>query len=169
MLKPRILVVDDEEPIRKTLRMALEYEGYDVAEASSGQEALILIERDPADLVFLDIKMPGMDGLEVLEKISDRPSAPPVIMVSRHGSVQTAVQATKLGAFDFIEKPLETERVLLAVRNALERKELTEEVGRLRSKVEKRYQMVGSSPALERVREAIQRSAPTNATVLISG
>jgi two-component system nitrogen regulation response regulator NtrX len=169
MLKPRILVVDDEEPIRKTLRMALEYEGYEVSEASSGQEGLALLEREPADLAFVDIKMPGMDGLEVLEKISQRPSAPPVIMVSGHGSVQTAVAATKLGAFDFIEKPLETERVLLAVRNALERKELAEEVGRLRLKVEKRYQMVGSSAALERVREAIQRSAPTNATVLITG
>jgi two-component system nitrogen regulation response regulator NtrX len=169
MLKPRILVVDDEEPIRKTLRMALEYEDYEVSEASSGQEALALLERDPADLVFLDIKMPGMDGLEVLEKLSERPSPPPVIMVSGHGSVQTAVQATKLGAFDFIEKPLETERVLLAVRNALDRRELEQEVGRLRLRFERRYQMVGSSPALERVREAIRRSAPTNATVLISG
>jgi two-component system nitrogen regulation response regulator NtrX len=169
MLKPRILVVDDEEPIRKTLRMALEYEGYDVSEASSGQEALVLTEREPVDLVFLDIKMAGMDGLEVLEEITGKPSAPPVIMVSGHGTIQTAVSATKLGAFDFIEKPLETERVLLAVRNALERKELEEEVGRLRLKFEKRYQMVGSSAALEKVREAIRRSAPTNATVLITG
>ncbi len=169
MLKPRILVVDDEEPIRKTLRMALEYEGYDVSEASSGQEALAFTEREPADLVFLDIKMPGMDGLEVLGKLHERPSAPLVIMVSGHGSVQTAVQATKLGAFDFIEKPLETERVLLAVRNALDRKELEEEVGRLRLRFERRYRMVGASPALERVREAIRRSAPTNATVLITG
>jgi two-component system nitrogen regulation response regulator NtrX len=169
MLKPRILVVDDEEPIRKTLRMALEYEGYDVSESSSGQEALVLVEREPPDLVFLDIKMPGMDGLEVLEKLSEKPPFPPVIMVSGHGTIQTAVQATKLGAFDFIEKPLETERVLLAVRNALERKELAEEVGRLRLKFERRYQMVGSSAALERVREAIKRSAPTNATVLITG
>ncbi|MGH9318462.1 MAG: sigma-54-dependent transcriptional regulator, partial [Vicinamibacteria bacterium] len=169
MLKPRILVVDDEEPIRKTLRMTLEYEGYEVSEASSGQEALALIEREPSDLMFLDIKMPGMDGLEVLEKLSEKPSAPLVIMVSGHGSVQTAVQATKLGAFDFIEKPLETERVLLAVRNALERKELVEEVGRLRPKFERRYQMVGTSPGLDAVREAIRRSAPTNATVLISG
>jgi two-component system nitrogen regulation response regulator NtrX len=169
MLKPRILVVDDEEPIRKTLRMALEYEGYDVVEASSGPEALVLLDRESADLVFLDIKMPGMDGLEVLEKLRERSSAPPVIMVSGHGTVQTAVTATKLGAFDFIEKPLETERVLLVVRNALERKELAEEVGRLRLKVEKRFQMVGSSAALERVREAIKRSAPTNATVLVTG
>src|SRR3972149_9803496 len=169
MLKPRILVVEDEEPIGETPRMALEYEGYEVTESSSGQEALALIEREPADLVFLDIKMAGMDGLEVLEKLSERPSAPLVIMVSGHGSVQTAVSATKLGAFDFIEKPLETERVLLAVRNALNRKELQQEVGRLRRKVEKRYQMVGSSAALESVREAIKRSAPTNATVLITG
>jgi two-component system nitrogen regulation response regulator NtrX len=169
MLKPRILVVDDEEPIRKTLRMALEYEGYDVFEASSGQEALALLEREPADLVFLDIKMPGMDGLEVLEKIAGKPGTPPIIMVSGHGNIQTAVTATKLGAFDFIEKPLETERVLLAVRNALDRKELQEEVGRLRLRVEKRYQMVGPSLALEKVRGAIQRSAPTNATVLITG
>jgi two-component system, NtrC family, nitrogen regulation response regulator NtrX len=169
MLKPRILVVDDEEPIRKTLRMALEYEGYEVTESSSGQEALALLDREPADLVFLDIKMPGMDGLEVLEKLSEKPLFPPVIVVSGHGTIQTAVSATKLGAFDFIEKPLETERVLLAVRNALERKQLAEEVGRLRLKFERRYQMVGSSLALERVREAIKRSAPTNATVLISG
>jgi two-component system nitrogen regulation response regulator NtrX len=169
MAKSRILVVDDEEPIRKTLRMTLEYEGYDVSESSSGQEALVLLEREPSDLVFLDIKMPGMDGLEVLDKLRERPEAPPVIMVSGHGSVQTAVQATKLGAFDFIEKPLETERVLVAVRNALERRELEEEVGRLRLKIERRYQMVGTSPALEKVREAIGRSAPTNATVLITG
>jgi two-component system nitrogen regulation response regulator NtrX len=169
MSKPRILVVDDEEPIRKTLRMALEYEGYDVSECASGQEALVRIEKDPPEVVFLDIKMPGMDGLEVLEKVTEHARAPQVIMVSGHGSVQTAVQATKLGAFDFIEKPLETERVLVAVRNALERKELEEEVGRLRLTFERRYQMVGSSPSLEKVREAIRRSAPTNATVLITG
>lgn len=169
MVKSRILVVDDEEPIRKTLRMALEYEGYEVSEASSGTEALALLEKEPTDLVFLDIKMPGMDGLEVLEKMTERAAGPQVIMVSGHGSVQTAVQATKLGAFDFIEKPLETERVLVAVRNALERKELEDEVGRLRVRFEQHYQMVGRSAALERVREAIRRSAPTNATVLITG
>ena len=169
MVKPRILVVDDEESIRKTLRMTLEYEGYEISEASSGAEALALLERDPSDLVFLDIKMQGMDGLEVLEKLTERSGAPQVIMVSGHGSVQTAVSATKLGAFDFIEKPLETERVLVAVRNALERKELEEEVGRLRLRFERHYQMVGGSAALEKVREAIRRSAPTNATVLVMG
>jgi len=169
MVEPRILVVDDEESIRKTLRMALEYEGYTVTEASSGADALERIEREPSDLVFLDIKMPGMDGLEVLGEIRERTTAPQVIMISGHGTVQTAVQATKLGAFDFIEKPLETERILVAVRNALERKELQEEVGRLRPRFERHYKMVGTSAAIDRVREAISRSAPTNATVLITG
>ncbi|HXV59560.1 MAG TPA: sigma-54 dependent transcriptional regulator [Vicinamibacteria bacterium] len=169
MVKHRILVVDDEEPIRKTLRMTLEYEGYDVIEASSGSEALVLTDKEPVDLVFLDVKMPGMDGLEVLGKLRERENSPQVIVVSGHGNVQTAVQATKLGAFDFIEKPLETERVLLEAKNALEKKELVDEVGRLRLRFERKYQMVGSSPALERVREAILRTAPTNATVLITG
>ena len=116
MVKPRILVVDDEESIRRTLRMTLEYEGYDVLEASSGAEALETIERENLDLVFLDIKMPGMDGLEALEELKERGRSPAVIMISGHGNVQTAVSATKLGAFDFIEKPLETERALVAVR-----------------------------------------------------
>ncbi len=169
MIKPSILVVDDEESIRKTLRMALEYEGYDVVEASSGSEAIELCQKNPPDLTFLDIKMPGMDGLEVLEQMRDLSPAVQVIMVSGHGNVQTAVQATKLGAFDFIEKPLTTERVLVAVRNALERKELEEEVGRLRLRFERHYQMVGSSGAMDGVRESIRRSAPTNATVLITG
>ena len=169
MVKPRILVVDDEEPIRKTLRMTLEYEGYDVSEGSSGAEALDKIENERYDLVFLDIKMPGMDGFEVLRELRERTTAPQVVVVSGHGNVQTAVQATKLGAFDFIEKPLETERILLAVRNALERKQLKEEVGRLRPRFERRYQMVGTSAAMDKVRQAIARSAPTNATVLITG
>jgi two-component system nitrogen regulation response regulator NtrX len=168
-VKPRILVVDDEESIRKTMRMTLEYEGFEVTEAPSGIEAIQAVEQDPPDLVFLDIKMPGIDGLEVLEQLKEKSPSTQVIIISGHGNVQTAVQATKLGAFDFIEKPLETERVLLAVRNAAERKELEEEVGRLRLRFEKQYQMVGASPAMEKVGEAIRRSAPTNATVLISG
>jgi two-component system nitrogen regulation response regulator NtrX len=168
-MKPTILVVDDEESIRKTMRMMLEYEGFEVSEAASGTEAIRAVESDPPDLVFLDVKMPGMDGLEVLGHLKESGTAAQVVIISGHGNVQTAVQATKLGAFDFIEKPLETERVLLAVRNALERKELEEEVGRLRLHFERHYQMVGSSPAMEKVREAIRRSAPTNATVLITG
>ncbi|MGH9460566.1 MAG: sigma-54-dependent transcriptional regulator, partial [Vicinamibacteria bacterium] len=168
-MKPRILVVDDEEPIRKTMRMTLEYEGFEVSEAASGAEALQSVESDPPDLVFLDIKMPGIDGLDALKQLKEISPATQVIIISGHGNVETAVQATKLGAFDFIEKPLETERVLLAVRNAAERKELEEEVGRLRLRFEQHYRMVGESPSMKKVEEAIRRSAPTNATVLITG
>jgi two-component system nitrogen regulation response regulator NtrX len=168
-MKPRILVVDDEEPIRKTMRMTLEYEGFEVSEAASGAEALQSVEADPPDLVFLDIKMPGIDGLDALKQLKENSPATQVIIISGHGNVETAVQATKLGAFDFIEKPLETERVLLAVRNAAERKELEDEVGRLRLRFERHYRMVGDSPSMEKVQEAIRRSAPTNATVLITG
>src|SRR3970040_2093049 len=151
------------------MRMTLEYEGFEVLEAASGAEAIQAVEADVPDLVFWDIKMPGVDGLEVLGQLKEKSPATQVIIISGHGNIQTAVQATKLGAFDFIEKPLETERVLLAVRNALDRKELAEEVGRLRLKFERRYQMVGSSLAIERVREAIKRAARTNATGLITG
>ncbi|HLE21734.1 MAG TPA: sigma-54 dependent transcriptional regulator [Vicinamibacteria bacterium] len=168
-MKPRILVVDDEESIRKTMRMTLEYEGFEVSEAASGAEAIQAVEADVPDLVFLDIKMPGVDGLEVLGQLKEKSPATQVIIISGHGNVQTAVQATKLGAFDFIEKPLETERVLLAVRNAAARKELEEEVGQLRRQFKRQYRMVGSGPAMERVQESIRRSAPTNATVLIIG
>ncbi|MFQ5790632.1 MAG: sigma-54-dependent transcriptional regulator, partial [Acidobacteriota bacterium] len=168
-MKPRVLVVDDEASIRRTMRMTLEYEGFEMLEAATGADALRTVENERPDLVFLDIKMPGMDGLEVLGELKEKAGQVPVIIISGHGNVQTAVQATKLGAFDFIEKPLETERVLLAARNALRRKELEEEVGQLRLRFERHYQMVGSSPAMEKVREAIRRSAPTNATVLISG
>ena len=151
------------------MRMTLEYEGFEVTEAPSGVEAIQAVEQDPPDLIFLDIKMPGIDGLEVLEQLKEKSPSIQVIIISGHGNVETAVQATKLGAFDFIEKPLETERILLAVRNAAERKELEEEVGRLRLRFERQYRMVGGSAAMEKIWEAIRRSAPTHATVLISG
>jgi two-component system nitrogen regulation response regulator NtrX len=169
LVKPRILIIDDEEPIRRTLRMTLEYEGYEVLEASSGSDGLEKVEREALDVIFLDIKMPGMDGLEVLEQMQERGSTPAVIVISGHGNVKTAVAATKLGAFDFIEKPIETERALVAVRNALARKALADEVDRLRPRFARRFQMVGSSRAMDDVRDAIARSAPTNATVLITG
>jgi two-component system nitrogen regulation response regulator NtrX len=120
-MKARILVVDDEAEIRRSVRMILEYEGYDVQEASSGPEALALVEREPPDLMFLDIKMGGLDGLETLQRIRQINEALPVVIISGHGTVSTAVEATKLGAFDFIEKPLASERVLVTIRNALDR------------------------------------------------
>jgi two-component system nitrogen regulation response regulator NtrX len=149
--------------------MILEYEGYDVQEASSGPEALALIEREPPDLVFLDIKMPGVDGLEVLEKIKHVNEPLPVVIISGHGTVSTAVEATKLGAFDFIEKPLASERVLVTIKNALDRTRLQDENRSLKRAVEARHQMVGESAGLRQVWDAIKRAAPTNATVLLLG
>jgi two-component system, NtrC family, nitrogen regulation response regulator NtrX len=168
-MKPRILVVDDEAEIRRSVRMILEYEGYDVQEASSGPEGIALIERDTPDLVFLDIKMPGLDGLEALQKIRQTNETLPVVMISGHGTVSTAVEATKLGAFDFIEKPLASERVLVTIRNALDSTRLRDENRTLKRAAETRYQMVGESPALRHVWDAIKRAAPTNATVLLLG
>jgi two-component system nitrogen regulation response regulator NtrX len=168
-MKSRILVVDDEAEIRRSVRMILEYEGYDVQEASSGPEALALVEREPPDLVFLDIKMPGVDGLEVLEKIKQTNETLPVVIISGHGTVSTAVEATKLGAFDFIEKPLASERVLVTIKNALDRTRLQDENRSLKRVVEARYQMVGDSPVLRHIWDAIKRAAPTNATVLLLG
>jgi len=168
-MKARILVIDDEAEIRRSVRMILEYEGYDVQEASSGPEGLALIEREPPDLAFMDIRMPGLDGLEALQKIRQINETLPVVIISGHGTVSTAVEATKLGAFDFIEKPLASERVLVTIRNALDQTRLKDENRTLKRAVEARYQMVGESPALRGIWDAIKRAAPTNATVLLLG
>src|SRR5437667_5311948 len=118
MAKSRILVIDDEAAIRDSLRMTLEYEGYEFVGAATGQEGLASAERDTPDLVLLDVKMPGMDGLEVLDRLRAMTETVPVIVVSGHGTISTAVDATKKGAFDFIEKPFASDRVLVSVRNA---------------------------------------------------
>jgi two-component system, NtrC family, nitrogen regulation response regulator NtrX len=168
-VKPRILVIDDEAAIRDSLKMTLEYDGYDVSLAATGEEGVKLVEREAPDLVFLDIKMPGMDGLEVLQKLRHLTETVPFVVISGHADISTAVEATKLGAFDFIEKPLSTERVLVTVRNAVDTRRLKTENRSYRRDAEKKYQIVGDSPALAAVRGAIQKAAPTNATVLIWG
>jgi len=168
-MKSRILVIDDEAEIRRSVRMILEYEGYEVIEASSGPEGVTLAERETPDLVFLDIKMPGMDGLDALQRIKAANDTLPVVIISGHGTVSTAVEATKAGAFDFIEKPLASERVLVTIRNALDQTRLRDENTSLKRAVEVRHQMVGESAALRQVWEAIKRAAPTNATVLLLG
>jgi two-component system nitrogen regulation response regulator NtrX len=165
----RILIIDDEAAIRDALRMILEYQGYSVMVAATGDEGAALVEREAPDLVFLDIKMPGMDGLEVLQRITHLTEVTPVVVMSGHGTISTAVEATRLGAFDFIEKPLETERVLVLVRNAVDSRRLRTENRTLRKDQEKRHQIVGESPGLATVRGAIHKAAPTNATVLIWG
>ena len=168
-MKSRILVIDDEAAIRDSLRMILEYEGYEFLGAATGQDGLAMVERENPDLVFLDIKMPGMDGLEVLQRIKAVNETVPVVMISGHATVTTAVDATKLGAFDFIEKPLASERVLVTIRNSLDRSRLADENRSLKRVVEVRHQIVGESPHLKKVMDAIRRAAPTNATVLITG
>ncbi len=168
-MKPKVLIVDDEEAIRSTMKMMFEYEGYDCVVAAGGEAGLKIAERERPDLIFLDIKMPQMDGLEVLKSLKSVDGSPPVVILSGHGTVRTAVEATKLGAFDFIEKPPETDRILLVARNALAQRRLERKVSGFRESQDARYRMVGVSPALEKVRDAITRAAPTNATVLLLG
>ncbi|HEX6216696.1 MAG TPA: sigma-54 dependent transcriptional regulator, partial [Vicinamibacterales bacterium] len=168
-MKPRILVIDDESAIRDSLKMTLEYDGYEVMVAATGEEGVKLVEREAPDLVFLDIKMPGMDGLEVLQKLRHLVETVPIVVISGHADINTAVEATKLGAFDFIEKPLASERVLVTVRNAVDTRRLKTENRSYRKDAEKKHQIVGDSPPLAAVRGAIQKAAPTNATVLIWG
>jgi two-component system nitrogen regulation response regulator NtrX len=165
----RVLVIDDDAAVRESLRMILEYEGYECVLAPTGQDGLAAVDREAPDLVFLDIKMPGMDGLEVLDRIRAGNDNLPVVMISGHGTVSTAVDATKRGAFDFIEKPLESERILVTLRNAIDRSRLRDENRSLRRAAELRHEIVGVSSALEAVMEAIRRAAPTNATVVILG
>src|SRR4051812_10319141 len=169
MPKSRILVIDDEAAIRDSLRMTLEYQGYDFIGAATGQEGLALAERDAPDLVFLDVKMPGMDGIEVLERLHAMYEMLPVVIISGHGTASTAFEAANKGAFDFIEKPFATEKVLVTLRNALDQRQLRDENRTLKKAVEVRHQMIGESAGLKHIMGAIGRAAPTNATVLIQG
>ena len=168
-MKPKVLIIDDEDAIRSSMRMILEYEGYECLLAANGPAGLAIAERESPDLIFIDIKMPQMDGMEVLRTLKPTESGVPVVVLSGHGNVKTAVEATKLGAFDFIEKPPESERILLVARNALSQKRLSDENRRLKLSFDDRYRMVGRSASLERVWDAVRRAAPTNATVLITG
>jgi len=167
--KPRVLVADDEPDIRASLKMILEYEGIQMLGAASGPEALRLVREQEPDAVLLDIKMPHVDGLEVLAELSRDFPELPVVMISGHGTVATAVEATKLGAFDFMEKPLERDRVLLVLRNALDRRRLQETVREYRLSFEERYRLVGESAPLRQIQETVARIAPTRASVLITG
>ena len=168
-MKPRILVIDDEAAIRDSLRMILEYEDYEFVGAGSGPDGIAQVKRDPPDMVVLDIKMPGMHGLDTLAEIRKVDDSLPVAMISGHGTITDAMQATRLGAFDFIEKPFTSERVLVTVQKGLELRSLRRENRELKLAMEAKYEIVGDSPALRRVLEAVQRAAPTNATVMLLG
>ncbi|MEM8930322.1 MAG: sigma-54 dependent transcriptional regulator [Acidobacteriota bacterium] len=161
-----ILVVDDEASIRESLRMILEFEGYRVDEASGGSVALTRVAERAPDAVVLDVKMPEMDGLEVLTAFRERGYDMPVLVVSGHGDVETAVEATRRGAFDFFEKPLQRDRVLLGLRNAIDGYRLKNESASARYEPD---EIIGNSPALDRLRETVAKAAPTPATVLVTG
>lgn len=165
----KILVIDDEKSIRGTLQEILVYEGYEVDLSSSGPDGLEKFAASHYDAVLCDIKMPDMDGIEVLEKIFEISSDTQVIMISGHGNIDTAVQAIKKGAYDFIEKPLDLNRLLITIRNALDKSSLITETRILKKRVNKTAEMVGDSPAIMRVKEMIERIAPTDARVLITG
>jgi DNA-binding NtrC family response regulator len=165
----RILVIDDEKGIRNTLKEVLEYEGHQVDVAGNGPEGLELFRGSNYDIVLCDIKMPEMDGIEVLEKLNAYSPDAPVIMISGHGNIDTAVEAIKKGAYDFIEKPLDLNRLLVTMRNATERKDLVTETKVLKRKISKTYDIVGESPAILKVKDIIERVAPTDASVLIQG
>jgi DNA-binding NtrC family response regulator len=168
-----ILIIDDEKAIRYALREILEHEGHKVEEAEDGAAGLDKAKKGKFDLVLCDIKMPRMDGIEVLEKLQAHSEELPVVMISGHGTIDTAVDALKKGAFDFIQKPPDINRILVSVRNALDRGNLVQETKVLRSKVGKAkgngVQMVGESKALQAIREMIDKVAPSDARVLITG
>jgi len=165
----RILVIDDEPGIRHALGQLLEYEGYEVQTAGGGSEGLALYEKFKPHLVFLDVKMAGIDGLEVLKRLRQLDPAATVVMISGHATIQTAVEATQLGAYDILEKPLDTDRVLVLLRNALVQRNLSEENERLRETIESRYEIVGRSYAIRGLLERIDKVANTPARVLITG
>lgn len=166
---PRILAIDDEQSILESLREILEYENYEVDIAQEGEEGLEYFRNNKYDAVFLDIKMPKMDGLEVLDQLMEISADVPVIMISGHGTIDTAVDSIKKGAFDFIEKPLDLNRLLVTLKNAMEKKDLVKETKRLKKKVSKTFDIVGESDSIQHVKEMIEKVAPTDAGVLITG
>lgn len=164
----KILVIDDEKSIRNTLREILEYEKYEVDDAENGVKGLELIKENKYDAVLLDIKMPQMDGMEVLDRIQEITDVP-VIMISGHGTIETAVDSIKKGAYDYIAKPPDMNRLLITIRNALDRTDLVNETKKLKRKVSKTFDMIGESEAITNIKDMISKVAPTEARVLITG
>lgn len=165
----RILIIDDEKSIRRTLREILEYENFKVDEAADGLEGLGMAQKEKFDIILCDIKMPKMDGMEALDKLMEAAVDAPVIMISGHGNIETAVEAVKKGAYDFIQKPLDLNRLLVTVRNALDKSKLVTETRSLKKKISKTFDMIGESDAISKIKEMIDKVAPTDARVLITG
>ena len=168
-MKPTILIVDDEPGVRSSLSGVLRDEGYGVEAVSTGEACLDRVSRSPVDLIVLDVWMPGMDGLATLAKLRERQVDTPVVLISGHGSIESAVKAIKLGAFDFVEKPLSLDKTLLVVRNALRQRSLEDENRALRARVDRTRTMVGESPVMRQLREQVAMAAPSNGRVLIYG
>lgn len=169
MPRGRILVVDDEESIRTTLRQILEDEGYSVTVCEDGETALKLLDKGDFEIVLLDVWLPGMDGIQVMEEMNKQRRTEEVLMISGHGTIDTAVRATRVGAYDFIEKPLSLERVLVGVQNALQKHRLEEGNRLLKDQLGEETQLVGESPAIQNLKEQIRRAAPTEGRVLVFG
>lgn len=167
----RILIIDDEKPIRRALREILEYEKFEVDEAEDGPSGLEKARTGEFDVILCDIKMPKMDGIELLENVQKEGIDSPMVMISGHGNIETAVEAIKKGAFDFIQKPLDLNRILVTIRNAMDRVELVQETKVLKQKISKgkSSEIIGESKAIEQIKEMIERVAPTDARVLITG
>ncbi len=164
-----ILIVDDEPGIRQSLKSVLQEDGYHAETASSGEECIEIVQRHPVDVVLLDVWLPGIDGMETLRRLKEIEPNPMVVMISGHGNIETAVRATKLGAFDFVEKPLSVEKISLAVKNALGHQRLEEENRRLRAELEQRFELIGESVPIKALRQQIALTAPTSGRVLIYG
>ena len=165
----RILIIDDEKSIRHSLKEILEYENYKVDEAPDGIEGIKMAEKEKYDIIFCDIKMPRMDGIEVLENLQNKCPEVPVVMISGHGNIDTAVEAIRKGAFDFIAKPLDLNRILITVRNALDRTVLVKETKTLKRKMSRTNEMIGDSEGIKKIKDMIERVAPTDARVMITG
>jgi DNA-binding NtrC family response regulator len=165
----KILIIDDERAIRSTLKEILEYEKYQVEEAVDGAEGWEKIQQNDYDVVLCDIKMPKMDGVELLDKVLQSGKDCPLVMISGHASIDNAVEAIKKGAFDFISKPLDLNRTLITIRNAMDKSNLVQETKVLKKKIGKTLDMIGEAPAIAKVKEMIERVAPTDARVLITG
>src|SRR6188472_3739469 len=168
-MKERILIVDDEAGVRSALSGVLRDEGYTVDAVESGEACLDRVTREPYDVIVLDIWLPGIDGLATLSRLRERRVDSPVVMISGHGNIESAVRAIKMGAFDFVEKPLSLDKTVLVVRNALRQHRLEAENRALRARVDRKHAMVGESYAMRQLKEQVAMAAPTNGRVLIYG
>src|SRR4030066_809358 len=169
MVGATVLIVDDEEGIRESLSGIFEDEGYEVLTSSSGEEALKVLKEQNPDLILLDVWLPGIDGIKTLKEIKGLKPDLPVIMISGHGNIELAVKATRMGAYDFLEKPLSLERVLLAAKRALEKQALETEYKALKQDLTKKYRLIGSSQKMTVLKEQIDMAAQSNSRVLILG